>query len=80
MKAGLATAMFKADCQNSGARQKLADGQKSYGNIFGCSIDGPVISVGVNISYKPISSKDESRLRNFGKKVLTGIFQRPMPF
>ena len=32
----------------------------------------PVIALGSKVSYKAISSKDESRLHQFGNKLLTG--------
>ena len=36
--------------------------------------DGPAIPFGAMVEYHPISSKDQSRLRQFGAKVLPGIF------
>ena len=35
---------------------------------------GFLIPFGATVSYKPISSKDEARLHQFGKKMLPGIF------
>ena len=36
--------------------------------------NGPVIPFGAMVEYHPISAKDISRLHQFGKKVLPGIF------
>ena len=36
--------------------------------------DGPVIPFGAMVEYHPISSIDQSRLHQFGPKVLPGIF------
>ena len=36
--------------------------------------DGPVIPFGAMAEYHPISGKDQSRLHQFGAKVLPGIF------
>ena len=39
-----------------------------------CHFHGPVIPFGSMVEYHPISAKDLSRLHQFGKKVLPGIF------
>ena len=36
--------------------------------------NGPVIPFGAMVEYHPISAKDQSRLHQFGAKVLSGIF------
>ena len=36
--------------------------------------NGPVIPFGAMVEYHPISAKDQSRLHQFGPKVLPGIF------
>ena len=41
---------------------------------FGMPFDGPEIPFGAMVEYHPISSKDLSRLHQFGPKVLPGIF------
>ena len=38
------------------------------------SFDGPVIPFGAMVENHPISAKDQSRLHQFGAKVLPGIF------
>ena len=40
------------------------------GNIF----KGPIIPFGSLVEYYPISAKDQSRIHQFGKKVLPGLF------
>ena len=35
---------------------------------------GPIIPFGPLVAYHPISTKDQSRIHQFGKKVLPGIF------
>ena len=40
----------------------------------GMPFDGPVIPFGAMVEYHPISAKDQSRLHQFGAKVLPGIF------
>ena len=44
-----------------------------YERWFGEPLKGPVIPVGWMIEYHPVSSKDQSGLHQFGKKVLLGI-------
>ena len=41
---------------------------------FGMPFDGPVISFGAMVEYHPVSAKDQSRLHQFGAKVLPGKF------
>ena len=52
------------------AERALQDGPM---NIFGEQIDGLLTPLGSKVRYQPISSKDEARLHNFGKKVLPRI-------
>ena len=35
---------------------------------------GPIIPFGSLVEYYPISAKDQSRIHQFGKKVLPGLF------
>ena len=48
----------------------MADGKTAYDKRLCVKFDGPLISFGATVSYKPISSKDEARLHQFGKKML----------
>ena len=41
---------------------------------FGMPFNGPVIPFGAMVEYHPISAKDQSRLHQFGAKVLPGVF------
>ena len=38
------------------------------------SFEGPIIPFGALVEYHPTSAKDELMLRQFGKKVLPGMF------
>ena len=44
------------------------------GRRFGMPFDGPVIPFGAMVEYHTISAKDQSRLHQFGSKVLPGLF------
>ena len=55
-------------------RTKLSDGKTPYERRFRIPFNGPVIPFGVLVEYHPISAKDMSRMRQFGSKVLPGIF------
>ena len=44
----------------------LADGKTPYERRFGEPIKGPVIPFGAMVEYYPISSRDQSRLHQFG--------------
>ena len=41
---------------------------------LGMPFNGPVIPFGAMVEYHPISAKDQSRLHQFGGKILPGIF------
>ena len=41
---------------------------------FGEPFNGPIIPFGSLVEYHPITAKDQSRIRQFGKKVLPGLF------
>ena len=49
-------------------------GKTPYELRFGEQLKGPVIPFGAMVEYYPISARDQSRLHQFGKKVLPGIF------
>ena len=49
-------------------------GRHQYERRFGVPFNGPVIPFGSMVEYHPISAKDQSRLHQFGAKVLPGIF------
>ena len=52
----------------------LSDGKTPNERRFGMPFDGPVIPFGAMVEYHPTSAKDQSRLHQFGAKVLPGIF------
>ena len=52
----------------------LSDGKTPYERRFGQPFKGPMIPLGSLVEYYPISAKDQSRIHQFGKKVLPGLF------
>ena len=50
----------------------LSDGP--YERRFGQPFKGPIIPFGSLVEYHPITTKDQSRIHQFGKKVLPGLF------
>ena len=53
----------------------LSDGKTPYERRFGQTFKGPVIPFGSLVEYHPITAKDQSRIHQFGKKVLPGLFR-----
>ena len=52
----------------------LSDGKTPYERRFGQPFKGLIIPFGSLVEYYPISVKDQSRIHQFGKKVLPGLF------
>ena len=52
----------------------LSDGKTPYERRFGEPFNGPIIPFDSLVEYYPISAKDQSRIHQFGKKVLPGLF------
>ena len=52
----------------------LSDGKTPYERRFGQAFKGPIIPFGSLVEYRPITAKDQSRIHQFGKKVLPGLF------
>ena len=52
----------------------LSDGKTPYERRFGEPFNGPIIPFGSLVAYYPVSAKDQSRIHQFGKKVLPGLF------
>ena len=52
----------------------LFDGKTPYERRFGEPFKGPIIPFGSLVEYYPIFAKDQSRIHQFGKKVLPGLF------
>ena len=52
----------------------LSVGKTPYERRFGEPFKGPIIPFGSLVEYHPITAKDQSRIHQFGKKVLPGLF------
>ena len=52
----------------------LSDGKTPYERRFGQPFKGLVIPFGSLVEYHPFTAKDQSRIHQFGKKVLPGLF------
>ena len=52
----------------------LSDGKTPYERRFGQPFKGPIIPLGSLVEYHHITAKDQSRIHQFGKKVLPGLF------
>ena len=52
----------------------LSDGKTHYERHFGQPFKGPIIPFGSLVEYHPITAKDQSRIHQFGKRVLPGLF------
>ena len=52
----------------------LSDGKTPYERRFGQPFKGPIIPFGSLVECHPITAKDQSRIHQFGKKVLPGLF------
>ena len=49
-------------------------GRRPVKDVFGQPFKGPIIPFGSLVEYHPKTSKDQSRIHQFGKKVLPGFF------
>ena len=52
----------------------LSDGKTPCERRFGQPFKGPIVPFGSLVEYYPITAKDQSRIHQFGKKVLPGLF------
>ena len=52
----------------------LSDGKTPYKRRFGQPFQGPIVPFGLLVEYHPKTAKDQSRIHQFGKKVLPGLF------
>ena len=66
---------MKKDCYLRNIQDLLADGKTPYERRFAEPFKGPIIPFGAMVECHPISAKDQSRLYQFGKKVLPGVFR-----
>ena len=51
-----------------------SDGKRPYERRFGQPFKGPIIPFASLVEYHPFTAKDQSRIHQFGKKVLPGLF------
>ena len=49
-------------------------GRRPLKDVLGNHFKGPIIPFGSLVEYYPITAKDQSRIHQFGKKVLPGLF------
>ena len=49
-------------------------GRRPMKDVFGQPFNGPIIPFGSLVEYHPITAKDQTRIHQFGKKVLPGLF------
>ena len=61
-------------CYLRNSQDLLSDGRTPYERRFAIPFNGRGIPFGAMVEYHSISAKDPSRLRQFGPKVLPGIF------
>ena len=61
-------------CYLRNIQDLLSDGKTLYERRLGVPFNDPVIPLGSKVEYHFISAKDQSRLHQFGKKVLQGTF------
>ena len=61
-------------CYLRNVQDLLADGKTPHEWRFGEPLKGPIIPFGAMVEYHPSSPKDQSRIHQFGKKVLPRIF------
>ena len=65
---------MECHCHLRNMQDPLSDGKTPYERRFGMPFDGPAIPFGAMVEYHPNSAKDQSRLHQFGAKVLPGVF------
>ena len=61
-------------CYLRNIQDLLSDGKTPYERRFGEPFQLPVIPFGAMVEYLPVSAEDQSRLHQFGAKVLPGKF------
>ena len=49
-------------------------GRRPMKDVFGQPLKGPIIPFGSLVEYYPVTAKDQSRIHQFGRKVLPGLF------
>ena len=61
-------------CETSQVYYPMGRRPTPYERRFGQPFKGPIIPIGSLVEYHPITAKDQSRIHQFGKKVLPGLF------
>ena len=61
-------------CYLRNVTELLSDGKTPYERRFGQPFKGLIIPFGSLVEYHPLTAKDQSRIHQFGKKVLPGLF------
>ena len=61
-------------CEVCCSQDLLSDGITPYERRFGQPFKGPIIPFGSLVEYHPFTAKDQSRIHQFGKNVLPGLF------
>ena len=49
-------------------------GRRPMKDVLDNHFGGPIIPLGSLVEYHPLTAKDQSRIHQFGKKVLPGLF------
>ena len=68
------TDSMECGCSLRNVHDLLADGKTPYERTIRRAFNGPVIPFGAVVEYHPISTRDQNRRHQYGKKVLAGIF------
>ena len=63
-------------CYLRNIQDLLTDGKTPCDRRFRMPFNGPVIPFGAMVEYHPITANHQSRIHQFGKKVLPGLFLR----
>ena len=61
-------------CSLRNVKDLLANANTPCERRFGEPLKEPIMPLGARVAYRPISSRDQLRLHQFGKKVLPSIF------
>ena len=61
-------------CYLRNIQDRLSDGKTPFERRFGEPFEGSVVPFGSLVEYHPTSTKDQSRIHQFGKRVLPGMF------
>ena len=61
-------------CYLRNTQDFLLDGKTPHERRFGQHFKGPIVPFGSLVEYYPTTAKNQSRIHQFGKKVLPGLF------